>query len=181
MKTRWFFPFLAVLLGSLGSFAMDLQGSVFIINNQYYFRDASTQKPYLLQTDSHETQIALSKLKNEDLLLGTGTLLPNSTVLLESIDFVQLRRLIGIWKGPSALINFVDFNQVHFRQTAGSEIKYTYTLAPSDGDNWKIFFSDESSVVLGSVSVQNLKANLELYDSKTGNVYQRYELQKLPQ
>jgi hypothetical protein len=57
--------------------------------------------------------------------------------------------------------------------------EYNYALAPADGDSWRIFFTDQSSVALGSLTVENSKAQIEVYDSATGEVIQRYNLEKL--
>lgn len=182
MKLASFSLFTLLMILGLSSQAASLQGLVFISGNQYFFSDADTHTSYLLKPTNKEAQEALGKLKSLDTFSGRGIFGPGNTVYLESVDFVSLRRLLGVWRDPSVVVNFVDYSRVNFYIKGDRHTdEYSYAVAPAEGDNWRIFFSDQASVVLGSLTINRLKAQIELYDSNTGEVSKRFSLQKILQ
>lgn len=179
---KWLLYFSSFLfLFTLKAQAISLQGYVFRVDGEYYFSDRSTSKSYRVVPANSESQAALSRLNSYDTLIGHGSYGPRNTVYIDSIDFVSLRRLIGIWKDSSVFVNFVDYSRVLFEVKSDNRLlsQYHYAIAPAEGDNWRIFFTDQSSVVLGSLTVQNHKAQIEVYDPKNGEVSQRYDLKKI--
>lgn len=179
MKQIFSFLILASLL-LLGSYsqAVNLKGYVYLEKNRYVFIPSDTTTAHPIVTSNSEVKEALTKLKSFDSLVGSGEFLKDGKLRLDSIDFVALRRLLGKWKSRLATVNFVDYTHVSF-ELFNSQANYKYVITPGLGDAWKIFFTDNSSVVLGAVAVEEQFAEIELYDSQTGDVTQRLRLQKV--
>jgi hypothetical protein len=116
----------------------------------------------------------LNKLKSGDVLKGSGHFRDSDSgervVMLESIDFVGVRDLLGTWMAPnSALVDFIDFDRIRVKLPAFVGIKpyqLTYSLAPSSNESdWMIFLRDSESVVLGSLKLTGRRAIIDLVES----------------
>jgi hypothetical protein len=179
---RYFYVFILPLaiLWANSAFATSFRGYVFLAAGNYYFSDEVSLKSFLIEPADETVRADLLKLKSFDTLIGTASLSSKQTMILESIDFVALRRLVGVWRGSQSLVNFSDLSRVsiYFHPTDESS-SYRYALAPADGNSWRIFFSDQSSVVLGDLEVQESEANIQLYDSQTGELTRTLYLKKI--
>lgn len=133
-----------------------------------------------------ETIESLKKLKNQDFFQGQGEL-TDKELILDSVDFVGLARLLGAWASPDGLMNFQTFSQVtiyhSFLNNKNQKVSLQYSIAPSSGTNWRIFFTDSSSVLAGSLSLTdgNTRAVLKLYEPASGSLAKTVELMRLYQ
>lgn len=144
---------------------------------------------YEIRPVFHPVVAQLEKLKSGDLLEGIGHIRQRQgekpIVMLESIDFVGLRKLLGTWMAQSlALINFTNFHQlvVLIPSLKGLEkLNFTYTVGPSEKDGWMIFFHDENHVILGSLRIGGENAKIELLSSDIDLPFQSVELVRVGQ
>lgn len=179
-----FFVFVFLGLASSKSIAdttfadrVNLDGYVRITDGNIFFVESQTIKIYKLKAYTANAEEVLSKLKNFDHITGSARLV-DDTLLLESVEFVGLRRLLGYWQSPKVAIVFQSFQDVEFKLPS-SKSEYKYAVSPSDGNSWRVFFSDQSSVTLGSLTVSENKASIELYDPETGETSQQFDLKKV--
>lgn len=104
-------------------------------------------------------QDQLVKLVVGDLVQGAGhirSLEDGSTLLmLESIDFVGLRGLLGTWVSTNAtLVDVIDFDQISIKvpySNGFKRYKLTYSVAPARDQGWMIFLQDSEQVTLGTL------------------------------
>lgn len=170
--------FISVLVLSSEALALNVRGFVYLDQQGYAFIESVSLRAFPVRPMNAEVAKDLRKLSSYDSLIGSGEFSKSGELQLESIDFVALLRLLGVWKSSEAIVNFRDYSRVSIR-VPEAKADYTYTMAPAEGNSWRIFFTDKSSVVLGAVSVQNNSAKMEIYDSKTGEVSQSLQLQKV--
>ncbi|PIS11548.1 MAG: hypothetical protein COT73_03410 [Bdellovibrio sp. CG10_big_fil_rev_8_21_14_0_10_47_8] len=156
---------------------VSIKGYVIIEDGSYTFIDTSSNQ-FKLRAVTDSAKQALLKLQNLDAISGTATQYDDRTLLLESIDFVGLRRLIGRWTGDSQLVDFQDYTRVRIFSSQSSN-HFRYAISPSSGDSWRVFFSTENSVTLGSLLIQGQTAQIDLYDATTGDVSHTIQLQKV--
>jgi hypothetical protein len=169
-----------------------LSGFVSKKENGYVLVEEKTSKRYDLRALNSETIESLKHLKHYDYISGYGEVKDNQIVLLESIDYVGLRRLLGLWHSADNVLNFVSFRsvkvveQLQFIGDLGildvfKESTYDYAISPGSGGSWRVFFSDSDSVILASLtlSAKSDEARLELYDSSTGDITKELVLRKV--
>ena len=144
MKTRGykFFFHLSLIISVLAflmtenlwaSNRVNVKGYLVLESDPYRFVDSETLKSYKLRIVTESAKNAVLKLKNFDGISGVAVKYDEETLLLESVEFVGLRRLLGKWKTNLELYQFVDYNRV---QVTGSKdtVEMTYALSPSQND-----------------------------------------------
>lgn len=159
---------------------VNIHGSVRVENGNFTFIDKDSSETYSLRAYTDVALQALSKLKNKDNISGTATLV-EQTLLLESVEFVGLHRLLGYWQSSDTtetLVNFKDFSRVSFH-LPNSNSELSYAIAPSTGDSWRVFFAGKNSVVLGSLMVSDSVASIEFFDPNNGETTRVLDLQKV--
>lgn len=145
---------------------------------RYTILDLQNGKFFKLVAGTDAAKKSLEKLNNGDIVKGTASLI-QETYVIESIDFVGLQRLLGLWKTKSTIVNFVDFSTVQFH-IPGMLNNYNYAISPTNmNDQWQVYFSDSSSVILGALTVSDQNATITLFDTETGNVTESLELKKI--
>lgn len=153
-----------------GFVSRDSRGLTFITNNP-------TQS-FQLKAGTPVVNQQLRKLGNLDAIRGTGRILGGKTLILETIDFVGLHRILGAWASSKYLFNFKTFAEVTLYQTTPrlnsiltpglGELKYTIT--PSEGDTWKVFFSSPNKVILATLKMTSAQqATMTFYDEDSGS------------
>lgn len=163
LLTIFVFPWsLALAQQSINGYITKSRGLV-------YFYSAEPSKPVVLSAGSQNVADVLSKLNSYDALRGTAESTPKG-LILQSIDFVGLKRLIGRWEHPQAGMTFRSFTDVSIYTNAGNPMvsygNYKYAITPGTGNNWNIFFTDENQVVLSSIAIRgDDRAVMTVYDS----------------
>lgn len=158
--------------------SVSISGQIFKVDTGYSFLDATNGHQYKLVAGTDSAKRSLEKLNDGDTIKGSAQLI-QETYVVQSVDFVGLQRILGLWKTKSTVVNFVDFSQVQFH-VPGALSSYHYAISPTNtSDQWQVYFSDSSSVVLGSLSVDDQRAVIQLFDTETGNVTSSYELRKI--
>ena len=176
--------FLVLSLTSLMSQALPLYGFLSIENGQPYFIESRTSARMLIRPTKVDVIESLKKLSNYDSFQGQGEVNNNGELMLDSIDFVGLRSLIGLWSAEQrSIFEFQDFQKVLVYNPVFSVMtprtQLQYSVAPSAGNEWRIFFTNENSVVLASLSLQEQRALLRFYNMDTGEVLKHLELTKV--
>lgn len=183
MKVKLLFA-LAISALSIPSGALNFTGQLLHVKGSYQiqFNQPGTEKQILpVQANTAQVDSILHELNSLDWVTGSGKITPGNTLVLETIDFVALQRLLGVWESHSVRINFLDFRNVtidFWNSPLYRKNTYTYALSPGAGKSWRMFFTDEDSVTLGVLRVEQLFAELEIFDPQTGETSHRYQLHK---
>lgn len=171
---------------NVSALAETLNGYVAFQNGQTFFIDGKSQKVSPARAGTQSVQNSFQKLKNHDAISGQGKYI-NEVLVIDSIEFVGLRRLLGVWQAPDAVVNFTDFSTVSFflpqpaaiPETSATKVSFRYAVSPSLGSGWRVFFSSDDNVVLGLLTVNQTQAQIELFDPNTGDIGQTIQLEKV--
>lgn len=160
--------------------AASISGLVKKQNESYYFLKTESSTPILIRPTKSEVINSLKKLSNFDFFQGQGSEI-NGILALDSVDFVGLQSLLGVWSGnESSVFEFKSFQKlVTYKQFLNFLIpseKIDYSIAPSSGADWKIFFTNIDSVLLASLTISKKRAVLRFYDLETGDISKLIEL-----
>ncbi len=156
-----------------------ISGHLLINENGYFLVDTKTQVSSALIPSTVTAKNALEQLESMDFLSGSACLSLDS-VLLSRVEFVGLHRLIGKWKSTIAVnVSFRDYNRVSFGRGTGRGNQFRYALVPNEGNQWRVFLSDDLSVMMGTISIDQKTAVMELFDPDTGNLEERFSLKKV--
>ena len=175
---------LVLLTGSL-TYAGSISGFILVHQDQVSLVEISTNQTYPVRITKVETLDSLKKMKNMDFIQGQGEII-NNEVLLDSIDFVGLQKLLGLWaSNTNSFLDFKDFSKVvSYQAVFDMQLPRTslhYSIAPSSGTDWKIFFTDSSAVLLASLVLVDQKATLKFYDLASGQITKTVELTRVSQ
>ena len=186
-RSRVSFNFLnltILLLIQLSSivFADNLSGLINIENNKFFLLSENSTK-LEVKPLNQTTSLNLQRLNTGDFLMGTGEIL-NGNIVLQSIDFVGLKKLLGLWSSPTSWLNFESFSSVtvlfpnDIRPTSKS-VTLQYSISPANQNTWRIFFSDEKSVALAILKLKEGTAEIQFLNSNTGEPSKLIELEKV--
>ncbi len=157
---------------------MSVNGYIVVSDDARFLVDRETARTYRLEANNPNVENSLSQLTTFDGIRGQTSNKNSETLILETIDFVSLRRLLGNWQDQSAQVTFEDYTRVQFNIN-GNNRQFMYALSPGQNNAWRIYLTDQASVVLGTLNVEQMRAVLEFYDPKTGQTAQRLELSKV--
>lgn len=156
----------------------------------YLIADSSCVR-YLIDTKSPDAEANIRKLTTGDTMTASGLLESNTcTAVIESVDYVGLRKMLGYWHSNDGLISVRDFNSLSFYPISLSDfqngktyseidpIVYRYSMVPSDGKDWVLFLSDSTSTTFATIRFNKSRAVMKIYDSETGNVTRTLHLNK---
>lgn len=146
---------------------------------------------YFIETKSEDAAQAVNKLSHGDYITATGLFDSGScNVLIESIEYVGLKKLLGYWYTSDGIITVRDFNSLSFypinRRTfdrgviyrTANPVEYRYSVTPSEGREWVLFLSDKKSTTFATLEFNRGSATLKMYDSDTGKVTKTLYLSK---
>jgi hypothetical protein len=186
--TRSFLSFcsIAVFFAFLSTAHADdqVQGYLNKTSHGMTFNNSNVARPYILKAGSPNIKALLDKMEDKDFISGTARIQSNNTLLLISIDFVGLRRLLGRWLSDEYFLSFHSFADMT-SQTLTPERDFTkgdykYAVAPGEGNNWKIFFTDQFNVSLGNLSlVDKDHFKVIFFDGKTGKTVKTLSLMRI--
>jgi hypothetical protein len=155
--------------------ALSINGSIVVKGDQRLLIDHDSSRTYILEPSNPDVKKSLNQLSTFDGLRGQVSNKTPDTLILESIDFVSLRRLLGEWHGDSTKVRFADYSRVKFNM-GGNSREFLYALSPGMENDWRIYLTDQSSVVLGTLNLDDSHALLEFYDPQTGMTAQQLQL-----
>lgn len=146
-----------------------IRGYLVLESDPYRFIEANTLKSFKLRIATESAKQAIQKLHQFDAIQGVASLVNGDTYVLESIEFVGLRKLIGKWQSPAELYQFLDYNRLAVTENEKTH-NLSYALSPGQGNAWRMFFTDENSVAIGSLKLENEVAQIEIFDPESGQV-----------
>lgn len=137
-----------------------------------------------------EADLHLKKLKQHDFIRASGEI-NNKVLLLNRIEQVGLTQLLGKWvnETDAVLFDFRSYSDLtlayEFLTISLKKINlttkynyYNYVVAPALGSGWRIFLTDDKTVSLGSLFLDQQMAKIELYSPENGQVIQTINLKK---
>lgn len=158
-----------------------LEGDVVISKSgQYYINLADSGANLPVYATSPITDYDIKKLNTGDYLIGQGDV-KNTSAIFESIDFVKLQNLIGIWenKTDGILVNIISSTQLSISSTKTNRkfsANFVYVIAPNEKSKWTLFIfpvpsSPDSKIIPAIVTYNNPTSakflRLVLYDPDT--------------
>lgn len=176
-----------ILLLAPSLFASTIRGSLAHREDQEWYIDMGlpNQAPIVVRPVYQKVIPQLLKLKVGDLIQGRGFITKDQlpVLMLESIDFVGLRDLLGQWFSKDHLVvDFINFNRLKIYRTSEAE-EFDYSIAPSAEQGWMIFLQDPKSVSLGGLKMEAGNAVIEVFKHSAHSVLleDKIELFRLPQ
>lgn len=160
-------------------------------NGRIFLRAEAQQCPrYSIKANSNDAEGDLTKLQTGDAITASGVLNAFScSAVIESIDFVGLKKMLGYWHSAEGLYSIPSFNSLVFYPSKpqacldcglqnSNSIEFRYSLTPSEGKDWVLFLSDASSTSFATIRFTRLKAVIRFYDSETGKATRTLTLSK---
>jgi hypothetical protein len=181
-KIKIFFGglFASFFIASIAIADASIKGTVLVIDGEYYVEpEFSTQRLKIVIPDEF-VRNRLKCLNEGDFIWASAKRFSQDFVVISSINYVGLKRLIAAWRNESEVFKFSDFRNFYYWNFNPTQIqfqgpfKFHYALSP-DGDNphqclWKIFIID-SEVVLGSLEwTAEDQIHIKVYDTVTGEI-----------
>lgn len=159
-----------------------VHGFISIKEGQYYLFSKSENSEFLLTPLDSLVMERLLCLKDGDSISGVGQQINSNEILLGSIEYVGLKKILAYWYNKHEIFNFSDFgNFNHWLYSNGNKVirgpfRYRYALSPTSKKNdlctWKIFIADERKVILGNIKwISDHILQLEIYDSNSGEIF----------
>lgn len=162
---------------------VQIKGLLAVENESYFIQLQGVNQRLRAKTADAMVQARLECLGHGDFISGTALRLNQEDVVISSINYVGLRKLIGTWRNTNEIFKFTDFKTFYYwnfnRNTGSNTLRgpfaFHYAISPY-GDtpkqcHWKIFFIDSTSVILGSLEwIDDDQIQILLYDSDTGEI-----------
>jgi hypothetical protein len=169
---------------SLHSFALNYSGTVLRNNLSLRLLDSNSNKSYSLSAATPLMASYLNKLDDGDFISIDADKNGQQTQLtVNSVNYVGLQVLLGTWSGDdNYYYNFKSFNEFSLSKkiNADTAIKseYTYLINPAN-TAWTILISGPYNSYLGGLNIYNShEAEIQLYDSETGEILRTVQLRK---
>lgn len=184
LMQKLLFLIVFALTAGIRTEAASISGFILTDRDQFFFVPSDRNIKYQIKALTQGAIEGLKKLQSTDFVQGQGEF-RDRELLLESIDFVGLRRLLGVWTaGAQSIFDFQDYSRVvvykSFFNVMAQKARLQYTVAPSYGDDWRVFFTDENSVVLATLAFTGQHAVLQFIDVETGDYTKTIELTRDP-
>jgi hypothetical protein len=150
-------------------------------------------KRYHLDSGNKETEKTLFKLSSGDFVNGSGIVDNISCrVLLQNVDYVGLKRLLGYWYSEEGIVSVKNFNYLSFYSArgkssstsaqnlfkTGTPTNYRYSLMPSDSSEWIVFLSNSDSTTFATIQFIRESILMKVFHSETGDVIKVLNLSK---
>jgi hypothetical protein len=139
---------------------------------------------FYVRFDNLDIAKDVQRLQPGDYLSGEGRLIESRrTLMLEAINYVGLKKLIGAWQdSDSNIVYFHDYRNVEFRSQNKSTVRAKYTLLPYLDNEWLLFLKTPKGLLSGSLfffKEDGSIARVDVYDSMTGELVTRTLLSAL--
>lgn len=179
---------LATGLFALGAKADNLAGVLQKKDGSFFIHLASTNQVYAIANMSAEASESLIKLESGDYINGSGDVDEKGRkVSLKTLDYVGLKKLLGIWYSGDAVMNFSSFNQLSvYPFGAGfkniniaippAKNDFRYSTAPYYGERWALFLSDNVGTTFATLEMGADSATLRTFSPQTGAVLRTLRL-----
>lgn len=160
--------------------AEQIEGHLHRSNNELSIHLNKDNKTYRLASLTTDVKDVVARLENYDFVRGQGEI-RNDQILLETIDFIGLRQLIGGWSlDGGSFLTFKDFLNATYSVPDfifSKEVEqYTYSLAPGESKSWRILVSNGQWVSVGYLDLKKDRLKIQFIDIKTGQLKKPIEL-----
>jgi hypothetical protein len=186
MKVLQYFLMLLFLGAGLQVRASDrIEGRILKIESQIFIYINPGDRLIPLKALNPVDVEALKHLESGDFVTGQGVL-TDKEAQLESLYFVGLQKLLGLWRSESwELFEFRSYEDLRFYWSTdwpspkNSDLKtknYAYNLAPSKGTQWAMLLVGDRTVDLAQIQFKNDRLLIQLLDRQNGRVLKTYQL-----
>jgi hypothetical protein len=161
--------------------AMQMSGYFSTNGNKTFLLTLDRTKRIEIRPFNTQAAVHLSRLKTGDLLSGTGDI-SNDVFVVNSVDFVGLKELLGVWLAGNNVMDFQSFSSVKAHLTADNRpvtLSMKYSITPGEENEWRVFFSDSDEIQLATLFLKKNTAALQFIDSQTGELSKVIELKKI--
>lgn len=181
----------SLVFASTAISAPPISGTIERDTTGIYLRVNDKCPRYLISSKSEDASQSIRKLSNGDTITATGLLdLETCTAVVETIDYVGLKKMLGYWYSEQGIMTVRDYTSLSFypinirglQQSSdfrtADPINYRYSVTPSEGREWVVFLSDDTSTTFATIQFKNDNATMKIYDSENGNVKKTLRLSK---
>ena len=177
-----FFLFVLTIVSSTAALAgSPVSGTISRAGQSLFLISDDPCSRYELTTSNEAAMDSLLKLSEGDTITATGTKDPSTCkIAVETIDYVGLKRLLGVWYSKDAFVTILDFSVMSFYPpsitdfTSGvnvgvEPVNYKYSVIPSEGKEWVLFLSDRRTTTFATLQFSKGPAIMKIY-SESGAV-----------
>ncbi|WP_413613398.1 hypothetical protein [Bdellovibrio sp. HCB-110] len=174
---------LSLAVSSVALSVQPISGTIERDSTGVYLRSGDRCPRYVVNTKSEDASLSIRKLSSGDTVTASGLLdVETCTVVIESVDYVGLRKMLGYWYSQDGIITVRDFDSLSFYPInlkdfqngadyrTADPINYRYSVTPSEGKEWVVFLSDTTSTTFATIQFNKGNATMKIYDSETGDV-----------
>lgn len=174
--------FVLTIVSSTAAFAgLPVSGTISRAGQSLFLISSDPCNRYELTTRNEPAMDSLLKLSDGDTITATGTKDPGTCqISVETIDYVGLKRLLGVWYSKEAVVTIRDFNEMSFYPPTVSDmptgldsnataVNYKYSLVPSEGKEWVLFLSDTRTTTFATLQFSKGPVIMKIY-SESGAV-----------
>jgi hypothetical protein len=148
---------------------------------------------FVILPENDDVSSSLGRLSPGDFISGqAGVNSITKKISFSSIDYVGLKKLLGAWTGGDGLMVFKDFSRmkysprftkssINIAAKASYQKEFRYTLAPSDGEEWALFLSDDKSTTFATLQFESQPSQIlimKIYESESGNIIRTLKLER---
>lgn len=188
---RSLFFVLSLVVSSVALSAQPLVGTIERDGANIYLRVGNKCARYLISSKSEDAAEVIRKLSSGDTLTATGLLDSETcTAVVESVDYVGLKKMLGYWYSQDGIMTVRDFDSLSFYPInlkdfqngadyrTADPINYRYSVTPAEGKEWVMFLSDNTSTTFATIRFSKASATMKIYDSETGDIKKVLRLSK---
>lgn len=147
-------------------------------NNQGTFLTLTqTSQKYKIASTTGDAVDSIERLNSGDYITGNGDINEDAkTIQLNSLDYVGLKKILGLWYSGGSVMNFSTFTDLSVYPLMGKNLVVAlspktdlhYSLAPYSGNQWAIFLSSQDATVFATIEFSEKEATMHIFDSETG-------------
>lgn len=164
-----------------------LSGQIYRKNNKVYLQEDRSAKNWnIVFKDSKNLEIA-NKLEEADFLSALGSPITAKEFLVQNIEYVGYRNLLGTWVSDDTMIEFQNFSSSIVMSSdfgknscnISTSQTFYYIITPSTSSSNQIFFSNNDQVISGTFSYSNDIMILDLFDQESGALQKHLLLRRI--
>lgn len=181
---------MAASLFTLEAHADSLTGVLQKKDGAFFLTLSTTNELYALTNISAEASASLIRMESGDYINGSGDIdEKNHKISLQTLDYVGLKKLLGVWYSGDSVMNFSSFNDLSVYpfgfdlrssrtppSTVISKTDFRYSTAPYYGDRWALFLSDSARTTFATLEISADTAILRTFSPENGAVLRTLRL-----
>jgi len=175
-----FLLFVLTIVSSTATLAgSPVSGTIVRMGQSLFLLSSDPCTRYELITRNEAAMESLLKLSNGDVITATGSKNPASCEInVDTIDYVGLKRLLGVWYSKDAVVDIRNYNEMSFYPPVMPDfangakpvsVDYKYSVIPSEGKEWVLFLSDKKTTTFATLQFSKGPVIMKIY-SESGDV-----------